>query len=77
MTKRAAALLAVTAARTPAAAGLDPAAAEAEAVAAELRGGDATIRSTLLADLARELDRLGPISRLHGHPDPVRTGDPI
>ena len=74
MTKRAAALLAVTAARTPAAPGLDPEAAEAEAVAAELRGGDPSIRSALLADLARELDRLGPISRLHGHPAPVRAG---
>jgi hypothetical protein len=75
MTKRAAALLAVTAARTPAAPGLDPEAAEADAVAAELRGGEPSIRRALLTDLAREVDRLGPISRLHGHPAPVRTGE--
>lgn len=73
MAKRAAALLAVTAARVPPAGGRDAAAAEAEAVAAERAGGDPSIRSALLADLARELDRLEPLSRLHGHPAPVRA----
>jgi hypothetical protein len=74
MAKRAAALLAVTAARVPPADGLDAAAAEAEAVAAERAGGDPSVRRALLADLARELDRLGPLTRLHGHPAPVRAG---
>ena len=74
MAKRAAALLAATAARVPPADGLDAAAAEEEAVAAERAGGDPSVRSALLADLARELDRLGPLTRLHGHPAPVRAG---
>ena len=47
-------------------------------MAAELAGGDPALRARLLSDLARELDRLGPISRLHGHPAPVRAaaGEP-
>ena len=75
MAKRAAALLAVTAARIPPAGGSDTAAAvaEAEAVAAECAGGDPSLRRALLADLARELDRLEPLRRLHGHPAPVRA----
>ena len=72
MAKRAAALLEVTAARTPPAPGRDPEAAELAAVAAELSGGDPSLRRALLADLAREVDRLGPLARLHGHPAPVR-----
>ncbi len=74
MAKRAAALLQVTAGRTPPSPGLDAEAAEQEAVAAELAGGDPALRAMLLSDLARELDRLEPISRLHGHPAPVRAG---
>lgn len=73
MAKRAAALLAVTAARVPPAGGRDGAVAEAEAVAAERAGGDASLRRALLADLARELDRLEPLTSLHGHPAPVRA----
>jgi len=73
MTKRAAALLATTAGRIPPAPGLDPAAAEREVVAAERAGGDPALRSALLADLAREIERLGPLARLHGHPPPVRA----
>lgn len=73
MARRAAALLATTAARVPAADGRDAAAREAEAIAAERAGGDPSLRSALLADLARELDRLAPLARLHGHPAPVRT----
>jgi aminoglycoside phosphotransferase (APT) family kinase protein len=73
MTKRAAALLAATAARIPPSHGLDPVAAEADAVAAEKRGGDASIRGALLADLAREIERLEPLARLHGHPSPARA----
>ena len=76
MTKRAAALLETTAARIPPSRGPDPGAAEAEAVAAERAGGDAAIRAGLLADLAREVDRLEPLARLHGHPSPVRSTDP-
>jgi aminoglycoside phosphotransferase (APT) family kinase protein len=72
MTKRAAALLAVTAARVPPSGGGDAASAEAEAVSAEQAGGDPVIRRSLLVDLARELDRLEPLARLHGHPAPVR-----
>ena len=70
MTKRAAALLATTAGRIPPPPGSDPAAAEREAVAAEQAGGDAAIRNALLVDLAREIQRLEPLARLHGHPPP-------
>jgi hypothetical protein len=73
MTKRAAALLETTAGRIPPAPGSDAAAAEREVVVAERTGGDPALRSALLADLARELDRLGPLARLHGHPPPVRA----
>jgi hypothetical protein len=73
MVKRAAALLAATANRVPPAAGPDPALAELEAVAAERAGGDPAIRNALLADLAREIGRLEPLARLHGHPAPVRA----
>ncbi len=73
MTKRAAALLAATALRIPPGAGADPAAAELEVVAAERAGGDPALRSVLLADLAREIERLEPLARLHGHPPPVRA----
>ena len=73
MVKRAAALLATTANRISPAAGRDPAVAEREAVAAERAGGDPALRTALLADLAREIDRLEPIARLHGHPAPVRA----
>ena len=73
MAKRAAALLATTANRIPPSPGLDPAAAEREVVAAELAGGDPALRAALLADLAREIDRLGPLARLHGHSPPVRA----
>lgn len=72
MMKRAAALLATTAARVPPSGEGDAGAAEAEAVAAERAGGDSALRRSLLVDLARELDRLGPLARLHGHPTPVR-----
>ena len=74
MAKRAAALLEVTAARTPSARGLDAGACEREVVAAELRGGDPALRHALLLDLAREIDRLRPLAALHGHPAPVREG---
>lgn len=74
MARRAAALLVTTAARVPPPGGRDAAAAEAEAVAAEQAGGDPVLRSALLADLARELDRLEPLSRFHGHPAPFRNG---
>ncbi len=73
MVKRAAALLATTANRISPTAGRDPAVAEREAVAAERAGGDPALRTALLADLAREIDRLEPIARLHGHPAPVRA----
>ena len=74
MTKRAAALLATTAGRIPPPPASDPAAAERVAVAAERAGGgDAAIRRALLADLAREIERLEPLARLHGHPPPVRA----
>jgi hypothetical protein len=74
MAKRAAALLETTAARIPAAAVADAEAAEREAVAAEEGGGDPALRRALLADLAREIERLGPLTALHGHPAPVREG---
>jgi aminoglycoside phosphotransferase (APT) family kinase protein len=72
MAKRAAALLETTALRTPSAPEKDADAAEREAVAAEEAGGDPAIRRALLLDLAREIDRLGPLAALHGHPEPVR-----
>lgn len=72
MTKRAAALLATTANRIPPAPTPDLAAAELEVVAAERAGGDPALRRALLVDLAREIERLGPLARLHGHPPPVR-----
>ena len=72
MAKRAAALLETTALRTPPAPGKDAEAAEREAVAAEQAGGDPAVRRALLVDLAREIDRLGPLSALHGHPAPAR-----
>jgi hypothetical protein len=68
-------LLATTALRIPPAPGSDPAAAELEVVAAERAGGDAALRSALLADLAREIERLEPLARLHGHPPPIRSGE--
>jgi aminoglycoside phosphotransferase (APT) family kinase protein len=70
MARTAEALLLATAGRIPAVETADLERAEAEAVAAERAGGDPAIRSALLADLAREWARLGPLTDFHGHPRP-------
>ena len=67
MARAAEALLLATANRIPAAEVADLARVEAEAVAAERAGGDAAVRERLLADLAREWQRLEP---LHDLPRP-------
>ena len=72
MLKTAAALLETTAARVPEPAGHDLRAAEEAAVRSERAGGDASIREALLADLAREWERLQPLNALHGHGLPAR-----
>ncbi len=72
LAKSAAALLAATVARIPERSGPDLGQIEERAVAAERRGGDPAIRAMLLADLAREWERLEPLTRLHGHPRPWR-----
>jgi len=68
MTRAAATLLETAAQRVPPPAGArDPAAAEEEAVRAEEAGGNEALRAALLADLARELPRLAPLTAFHGH----------
>ena len=72
MARAAEALLHATANRIPAAEPADLGRVEAEAVAAERAGGDAELRARLLADLAREWERLEPLTTFHGHPRPWR-----
>jgi hypothetical protein len=76
MARAAEALLLATANRIPTAEVADLAHVEAEAVAAERAGGDAAVRERLLADLAREWQRLEPLTTFHGHPRPWR-GEPL
>ena len=72
MARAAEALLRATAGRVPPTETADLERAEAEAIAAERAGGDHEIRARLLADLARELARLEPLTVFHGHPRPWR-----
>lgn len=71
MTRTAQALLEAAAGRIVAASTADLERVEADAIAAEEAGGDPRMRAMLLADLAREWERLEPLTTLYGHPRPA------